>query len=294
MSVQKTADIMGKTVRLWAPYEPDRRSVGKLIGRENELRIIAAAWLAGKASLPLAPLLVGPPGVGKNRLVYEISQQTGKKLFIFQGHEDVAAEELACSVRFSDEDSSRMEYTASPLVTAMHLGEICFIDEIAKIRPRALALLASVLDERRYIDSNLLGGRVIAKAGFRFIAATNTADLEGNALPAFIRSRLHPVVHFNYPSEKEIEQIVQDQFLEDQDRVPELLGTFWEEWGKLRIARGPSPREAITVFSLASSLSASGRAGGAPGSLEYDSYSDLMSEHVSQAMEDLGADFREG
>ena len=78
-----------------------------------------------------------------------------------QGHEDVTAEDLASSVRFRDSGSG-MEYVVSPLVTAMERGAICFIDEIGKIRPRALALLVSVLDERRYIDSTLLGTRIKA------------------------------------------------------------------------------------------------------------------------------------
>jgi len=188
-----------------------------------------------------------------------MANRTGKDLYIFQGHEDVTAEDLACSVRFSDEPGHRMDYVVSPLVTAMMNGGICFIDEIAKIRPRALALLVSVLDERRYIDSTLLGERVHANNGFRFVAATNTADLEGNALPEFLRSRMRPVIPVGYPPREEIDQIVHKRYQQRlqgrlQNEVEPLLDSFWTLWGDKGGSTAPTPRDVIHVFDLAFSL----------------------------------------
>ena len=161
-----TLSIGNKMVQASRPY---RAAASKLIGRTREMELITAAWMSSPGLMALAPLLLGEPGVGKNRIVYELAESMNESLYIFQGHEDVTAEDLACAVRFSD-TGPNMEYIASPLLTAMKEGGICFIDEIAKIRPRALALLVSVLDERRYIDSNLLGERVEAHERFRFIA----------------------------------------------------------------------------------------------------------------------------
>jgi len=236
------------------PYTPSLGTLGKFVGREEEMKLITAAWIAGEGSLPLSPLLVGEPGVGKNRLVYELAHRTGRDLYIFQGHEDVTAEDLACSVRFSDDNSKTMDYVASPLVTAMHQGGICFIDEIGKIRPRALALLVSVLDERRYIDSTLLGERVIGHPGFRFVAATNTGEI--SSLPEFIRSRLRPIIKVGYPRKEEINHIIERQFPRRQEQLGSLLDTFWELWDRHgENGRSPSPRDAIHLFALASSLS---------------------------------------
>lgn len=247
---QKTHTIGTKQVFVAQPYEA---RVPEMEGRQHELRLITAAWLAGPGQLPLAPLLLGEPGVGKNRLVYEVAYRTGKPLFIFQGHEDVTAEDLACAVRFSDDPHRKMDYVASPLVTAMLQGGICFIDEIAKIRPRALALLVSVLDERRYIDSTLLGERVVAHPGFRFIAATNTADLEGNALPEFLRSRMRPVIPVGYPTRQEIDAIIRTLYPK-LDQAAELLEVFWKQWERAGRGAPPTPRDAIHVFNLALSL----------------------------------------
>jgi MoxR-like ATPase len=218
------------------------------------MHLITAAWIAGEHSLPLSPLLTGEPGVGKNRIVYEVARRTGKKLYIFQGHEDVTAEDLACAVRFRD-DGPGMEYIASPLLTAMAEGGICFIDEIAKIRPRALALLVSVLDERRYIDSTLLGERLPAKQGFRFIAATNTADLSN--FPEFLRSRMRPVISVGNADEKEIQAILEAHHPRLQEQIKPLIATFWDKWrgtyGDGEKAN-PTPRDAINIFNLALSL----------------------------------------
>src|SRR5664280_305757 len=166
------------------PYNPNPAMMPAFVGREKEMEMIMASWIAGPHILPLSPVLVGEPGVGKNRIVYELARFTNRELYIFQGHEDVTAEDLACTVRFSDEKANLMEYVLSPLVCAMLNGGIFFLDEIGKIRPRALALLVSVLDERRYIDSTLLGERVKAQPSFRFVAATNTGEV--SSLPEFI------------------------------------------------------------------------------------------------------------
>ncbi|OPZ86951.1 MAG: Denitrification regulatory protein NirQ [bacterium ADurb.Bin429] len=242
--------------RAWSSdaYIPSPGSFGSFVGREEELKLLTAAWIAGKNALPLSPLLIGEPGVGKNRLVYEMARRTGRDLYIFQGHEDVTSEDLACSVRFSDNDSKIMDYVVSPLVTAMITGGICFIDEIGKIRPRALALLVSVLDERRYIDSILLSERVEAHRGFRFVAATNTGDI--NYLPEFIRSRLRPLIKIGYPKREEINSIIKRQFLSHADKLDELLRDFWDLWDKhSEDGREPSTRDVIHLFALATSLS---------------------------------------
>jgi MoxR-like ATPase len=243
--------------QVWAsnPYISRLNTNETFVGREEEMKMITAAWIAGESAIPLSPLLVGEPGVGKNRLIYELAHRTGRKLYIFQGHQDVTAEDLACAVRFSDDNAKIMDYVASPLVTAMHEGGICFIDEIGKVRPRALALLVSVLDERRYIDSTLLSERVMAHPGFRFVAATNTGEI--NSLPEFIRSRMRPVIKIGYPKKEEINSIVERQFSAQKDSIKKLLEIFWKRWSDKygETGRSPSPRDAIHLFALATSLS---------------------------------------
>jgi len=216
--------------------------------------MILAAWLGQPGLPPLAPLLFGDPGVGKNRVIYELARCTRKPLYILQGHSDVTPEDLVCSVRFSDGPDKKMDYVLSPLATAMQCGGICFIDEIGKLRPKALAPLASVLDERRYLDSTLLGERIHAHAGFRFVAATNRVDIDAEGLPDFIDSRLRPMIEVGHPSRSDIEQIVKTRF----DRIDRgdgsLLEHFWDLWNEHKEGAAPSARDTIYLFGLTLSL----------------------------------------
>jgi MoxR-like ATPase len=251
---QRTLKVGSKYVLTSLPYTPAGGADKELVGRESELRLVLAAWMGQPAFPPLAPLLVGEPGVGKNHLAYELARYTGKALYVLQGHEDVTAEDLVCAVRFSDDPERKMDYVLSPLATAMLRGGIAFMDEIGKLRPRALAPLASVLDERRYLDSSLLGERIDAHPGFRFLAATNLADMASESLPEFVRSRLRPVIEVKPPSETDLRRIVKRRFRWLQGGDDALIGRFWDLWGERRGRVSPVPRDVIYLFGLAQSL----------------------------------------
>jgi hypothetical protein len=292
--------LRNKTVFPSEPYSPREEYFNRFIGREPELGFITASWIGSDFSLPMSPLLIGDPGMGKNRLIYELTQKTGRQLFIFQGHEDVTSEDLACTVRFSDQSGSVMDYVLSPLVTAMHNGGICFIDEIGKIRPRALALLVSVLDERRYIDSTLLGERIYAHPGFRFVAATNTTDI--NLLPEFILSRMRPQIQIGYPPKEEIDNIIRDQYKGIKKEIDKLIDIFWMLWTEYGGLTGEiAPRDAIYLFGWASKLSAFERTGGTKALMEARNekpyelkeeclYTGIKPEHLKQAFQKLFTD----
>ncbi len=244
--------INGKSVRLGYPVSVPSSTI---IGREHEMNKVMAAWLGNSDDMPMSPLLVGAPGVGKNRIVYSCSQLCNSKLYILQGHEDITAEDLVCAVRISDDREKQVDYILSPLVSAMITGGICFIDEIGKIRARALAPLASLLDERRYVDSAILGERIHAHAAFRLVAATNTSDMDQSSLPDFIRSRLRPVIMIGTPERKEVDAIITARFA---DRVngarKELLDCFWRLWREHHQDRPPTPRDSLLIFGYARKL----------------------------------------
>ena len=60
--------IREKIIQLSSPYQA---RFGKLVGRESEMKKVLAAWMAASIFRPLSPLLIGGPGIGKNRIVYE-------------------------------------------------------------------------------------------------------------------------------------------------------------------------------------------------------------------------------
>jgi MoxR-like ATPase len=283
--------INNKLVQLSRPYQAQVR---EMVGREDEIKTILVSWMASKGRIPLSPLLLGEPGIGKNRTVYECARVCGpnKELYILQGHEDVTAEDLLCAVRFSDDPARKMDYILSPLATAMVRGMIFFLDGIGKMRKRMLAPLESVLDERRYLDINALGERIYAHAGFRFIAATNPSDMDDDVLPDFIRSRVKPVVPFGYPPPEELDRIIQSNYPSLRHNARLLLDGFWSNWRGKNGDSPPAPRDSIQIFSYAQSLADWDALGpNPPMTFQHNKApASIQPQHIEQAFEVFHAD----
>ena len=176
---------------------------------DTEQRLVEkceAAWLvADENDVPMSFCLVGAPGVGKNALVYHISQRLEQELHVLMGHEDLSPEDLLVSATINKEN--KVDYTASPLVAAMLRGGICFIDEIAKMRPQSHAPLSSLLDDRRAVYSAVLGQWINASPQFRFCAAYNPTDEEAFSVSPWLQARLLPTFNVERPSLEVLERI---------------------------------------------------------------------------------------
>ena len=208
------------------------------VGDEVLIRRTMAAWEAG-----LHFSLIGPPGVGKNELVYELARITKTPFYIIQGHEELTPEDLAAGARIGS--GNRVEYIGSALLAAMVDGGICFFDEIGKVPARALSLLASALDDRRMLTSAITGITLTAHQGFRFCAALNDAD--SCSLPAYVNERLLPRFKMGHRTPAETAEIVKVRMgLAAEDLY--LLESFREEAGR---GETPSPRLALTIVKYA-------------------------------------------
>src|SRR5262249_37090429 len=155
-----------------------------------ELRLCRAAFgvspegLLDDALDALHFRLEGPPGVGKNEIVYELARQLSKSIglpfYSIQGHEEMTPEDLSVLIVPDPTGSGSMplQLRASPLATALHEGGLFFFDEINRVPERALTPLASVLDKRRELYSATTGVTIqprdsAARARFRFCCALN-------------------------------------------------------------------------------------------------------------------------
>ena len=142
----------------------------------------------------------------------------------------------------------RIEYVGSKLLAAMLEGGIVFFDEIGKVPSRSLALLASVLDNRRTLDSVLAGFTVKAHGDFRFCAALNDADAATFGLPGFIDERTRPEFKMGYPPIDELLEIVTTGV---QNATSVLLDEF-RNWAAARQDRNDlSPRNALSIVHYA-------------------------------------------
>src|SRR4030042_873025 len=143
-------EIEGKVILV--PY-PTKIPEFRLIDREEILNRCLAAWFSLDGLGPLNFRLYGPPGVGKNALVYRLAQILNKDLYIINGHQELGPEDIACSATMTS--GQAIEYVASSLFAAVWRGGILFFDEIGKAPTAALDPLASLLDDRRTLTSVL-------------------------------------------------------------------------------------------------------------------------------------------
>lgn len=258
--------MIDDTVVYLANPEPTPQ-VRQFIGRTRELDLCSAAWgidcKNGQFASTMFRLhfrLQGPPGVGKNEIVYELVRRMARKhdvpFYMIQGHEEMTPEDLALVLVPDPEASTQsnmpLVLRASPLATALYEGGFFFFDEINRVPERALTPLASVLDSRQYLYSALAGIHVRpkndeARRRFRFCCALNpqVAEAGRGVLPDYIEQRTLPVINVDYPSFDDLYQIIKDNL--DLDQGSPILAEF-KEWHRKLVKKEVSVRQAISLI----------------------------------------------
>src|SRR5690554_4328893 len=103
-------------------------SGGEWIGQREILKQLLACWLVvDDRDLPLTPRLVGTPGIGKTTLAIAGARMRKQDLYIYQCTADTRPEDLLVTPVLAE--SGKIQYQASPLVTAMIRGGVCVLDE---------------------------------------------------------------------------------------------------------------------------------------------------------------------
>ncbi|HNV71822.1 MAG TPA: AAA family ATPase, partial [Candidatus Ozemobacteraceae bacterium] len=167
---------------------------------------LEAAWLrVDETDVPMNPVVVGPPGCGKTSLIAAMAQKRNQPLYIYQCTMDTRPEDLIITPVL--EGDQKIRYQASSLVSAMIAGGICILDEGNRMRDKAWASLASLLDTRRYVESIIAGIKIPAHRDFRG-ASTMNEDTSTFQLPDYIRSRLRPRIEVPEPDEATLEQVI--------------------------------------------------------------------------------------
>lgn len=236
-------EVAGRKISMPAPLKISTPH----IYRAEYVDQLLAACVSFNGVPPLNFCLEGPPGVGKNSLVYQLALTLNMELYVINGHEDLTAEDLACSAVLKS--GNIIEYVASPLFAAMYKGGLFFFDEIDKAPPKALNILASVLDDRKRIRSELLGLDLVAHNDFLFCAALNGNGQSVSVLPPFLEERLNPVISVGYPDQEILRQIL---ICHMPKRTNKWIRTFLATFKDIDDL---SPRSAIKVLQYAYKMS---------------------------------------
>jgi len=193
MAAIESVNVDGVKLRLAHPDVLDIRWVGQ----DEVMDQLLAAWLVlEERDLPLNPRVIGKPGVGKTTLAYAAARKLDREVYIFQATMDTRPEDLLVTPVVGA--GGGIEYTASPLVTAMIRGGVCILDEGNRMSEKSWASLAPLLDNRRYVESIVAGVKVKAHRDFR-ICATMNDDASTFEIPEYIHSRLMPQIFLDFP-----------------------------------------------------------------------------------------------
>jgi MoxR-like ATPase len=210
--MSETATIEGVTLHLSHPDELPM----KWVGQRELMQQILAAWLVVDSNdLPLNPRLIGKPGVGKTTLAYAAAKELNREVYLFQATMDTRPDDLLVTPVISE--LGKIQYVASPIVTAMIRGGVAILDEGNRMSEKSWASLAPLLDSRRYVESIVAGVKIHAHADFRFCAPMND-DASTFELPEYIHSRLQPQIFIDFPERQE-EKLILAQNLPFADEV---------------------------------------------------------------------------
>ena len=125
-------------------------------------------------------------------------------------------------------------------------GGICILDEANRMTEKSWASLASLLDDRRYIESIIAGVKISAHPEFRIVATMNDDSSTFN-LPEYIESRLKPVLEVEFPKEDELLEIIRHHLPAVPEDMVNAVVMYLKEKKESRSIDDFSIRDAIQI-----------------------------------------------
>ncbi len=215
----------------------------KWIGQQELLLQLHACWrLVDERDVPLSPRIIGKPGVGKTTQAYSAAKLLGRDVYIFQATMDTRPEDLLITPVVADE--RKIQYVASPIVSAMISGGIAVLDEGNRMSEKSWASLAPLLDTRRYIELVVSGVKIKAHPDFRIVATMND-DASTFEIPEYIHSRLQPQIFIDFPERDEEFAILRENLPFVEEKILHYVADFLE---RCHIAEEPfTARDGINI-----------------------------------------------
>ena len=154
-----------------------RRIAERVVGRGREIELLVAALHAGRHVV-----LEGPPGTGKSTLLRTAAAELGIGFEFVEGNAELTPARLVghfdpAQVIASGYDPEA--FVDGPLVRAMRVGALLYVEEINRVPEETLNVLITVMSEAELHVPRV--GRISAQPGFLLVAAMNPFDAVGTA-----------------------------------------------------------------------------------------------------------------
>lgn len=191
----------------FASEELLRRVLGRLVGREREVRAVLAALAAGRNVV-----LQGPPGTSKSTILRAIAEEAGVPFFIVEGGADLTPQKLVGTfnpARVMAEGFKPEFFEPGPLVQALEAGGLLYIEEFNRVPEDAANTLIRAAEEREIAVPRL--GIVKAKPNFRIVCAMNPYDDVGTSRMSRALLDRFVMLRVDYQSREEEIEIVRSR-----------------------------------------------------------------------------------
>lgn len=228
----------------------------ELIGREKELQKVRAC-LKAKRNV----LLEGPVGVGKTHLALAVTQELGVPVFRVDGDNRYSEQKLSGwfdPPTVVKKGFSKDAFVPGPLIEAMQLGGVLFINELNRLPEGVQNVLLPAIDERLIHVPRL--GEIRAAEGFLVIATQNPKEFVATShLSEAILDRFELVL-LDYQTDEEEIRIVLDRLkgrpAESQHKLlaKAAVSLARKTRNHPRVRRGASVRAAMSVAEIAAVL----------------------------------------
>lgn len=115
--------------------------------------------------------IFGESGLGKNMMVEQVCADTKRELIRFNFSPETDAVDLVGGPTL---ENGNIIFKEGPIIRAMRIGAVVFLDEFGKGHPGNMLILNSILEGKSYLNPHT-GEYIEAAEGFNIIAASNSS-----------------------------------------------------------------------------------------------------------------------